>query len=184
MVKVNRTPQERLAQGDILRDVEHVEYVAINEGIVELSKIVFPLAIVLTQDCDLQQDYTFRSPQENKPNQDKYLMSVLLAPLYNVEHVFEGSHLADLGLTMTPIPKKNTLGKNLLRNETPRYHYLEFPESVPLAPSAIDFKHYFSCNVQYLKTHKNQHFVCQLDDLYRESVSQRYSNFLSRIGLP
>lgn len=184
MVRIKRTPNPRLTQGDILRDVEHVEYVAIQGTVVELSKIVFPLSIVLTQDCDLQQDHTFRLPEEHKPNQDKYLMSVLLAPLYNAEHVFAGSHLSDLGLTMSPIQKNRTPGSNLMNNETPRYHYLDFPADIPIVPSVIDFKHYFSCNVEYLKTHKKEHFVCQLDELFRESVSLRYSNFLSRIGLP
>lgn len=184
MVKIKRAQSDRLTQGDILRDVEHVEYVAIEDSVVTLSKIVFPLSIVLTQDCDLQQDHSFRSPEANKPNQDKYLMSVLLAPLYNAEHVFTGSHLSDLGLIMSPIQKNRTPGANLMNNETPRYHYLDFPADTPIAPSVIDFKHYFSCNVEYLKIHKKEHFVCQLDELFRESVSLRYSNFLSRIGLP
>lgn len=184
MVKVNKSSQPRLAQGDILRSVEHVEYVVVKDGIVELSKIVFPLAIVLTQDCDLAQDHTFRSQDESKPNQDKYLLSVLLAPLYNIEHVYAGEHLKDLGLAMASIKKNSTQGNNLKNNETPRFHYLEFEMDVPVAPSVIDFKHYFSCNVEYLRTHKADNFVCQLADLYRENVSQRYSNFLSRIGLP
>lgn len=184
MVKVDISRKTRLAQGDILRDVEHVEYVVIKDGVIELSKIVFPLSIVLTQDCDLAQDHTFRSSEEKKPTQDKYLLSVLLAPLYNVEQVFVGKHLEDLGLSMTPIDKKSTQGKNLRQNETPRFHYIEFAADVPVVPSVIDFKHYFSCNVEYLRGHKEKHFVCRLGDLYREDVSQRYSNFLSRIGLP
>lgn len=184
MVKVDKLPLPRLAQGDILRDVEHVEYVVVNDGVIEFSKIVFPLAIVLTQDCDLQQDHTFRSPEEKKQTQDKYLLSVLLAPLYNLEQVYQGEHLADLGLKMATIKKGGTQGNNLKHNETPRYHYLEFPPEIPLVPSAVDFKHYFSCNVEYLKNHKQEKFVCQLADLFRESVSQRFSNFLSRIGLP
>lgn len=184
MVKVTKSSQPRLAQGDILRDVEHVEYVLVKDGVVELSKIIFPMVIVLTQDCDLAQDHTFRSPEENKPNQDKYLLSVLLAPLYNIEQVFSGEHLRDLGLAMTPIKKNSTQANNIKNNETPRFHYLEFEIDVPAVPSVIDFKHYFSCNVEHLKEHKKNNFVCQLGDLYRENVSQRYSNFLSRIGLP
>lgn len=165
MVKVKKTRLPRLAQGDILRDVEHVDYVVVKDGTVELSKIVFPLAIVLTQDCDLEQDHTFRSPEDSKATQDKYLLSILLAPLYNVEQVYEGKHLLDLGMAMAPIKKTSTQANNLRNNETPRFHHLEFAHDVPIVASVIDFKHYFSCNVSYLLTHKDKHFVCQLADL-------------------
>ncbi|MDI9332174.1 MAG: hypothetical protein QM527_12885 [Alphaproteobacteria bacterium] len=184
MVKVEKIPVGRIAQGDIIRDIEHIEYAVIKGGTVELSKINFPLGIVLTQDCDLEQDHSFRSAEEQKSTQDKYLLSVLVAPLYNVEQVYRGEHLQDLGLTMASINKNKTAGQNLRNNETPRFHYLEFPDEVPVAPAVIDFKHYFSCNVEYLKNHKSLNFVCQLSDLYREDVSHRFSSFLSRIGLP
>jgi hypothetical protein len=184
MVKVEKIPVGRIAQGDIIRDIEHIEYAIIKGGTVELSKINFPLGIVLTQDCDLEQDHSFRWAEEQKSTQDKYLLSVLVAPLYNVEQVYRGEHLQDLGLTMAGINKNKTAGQNLRNNETPRFHYLEFPDGVPLAPAVIDFKHYFSCNVEYLRNQKSLNFVCQLSDLYREDVSHRFSSFLSRIGLP
>ena len=47
----------RLCQGDILRDVHWVEHVAEGAGQIEVARVVFPLAIVLTQDCDLEQDH-------------------------------------------------------------------------------------------------------------------------------
>ena len=184
MVRVKKRRSARVSQGDILRDVEHVEYVTTKGGIVEISKIVFPLVVVLTQDCDLAQDYKFRWSRPAPSNQDKLLLSVLVAPLYNVEHVYTGEHLQDLGLKMNPINKGKSPGQYLRNNETPRYHYLEFPEDVAVTSSVVDFKHYFSANVEYLKSHKKRGFVCQLSELYREDVSQRFSSFLSRIGLP
>jgi len=57
-VKIGKSP--RLSQGDVVRNVEYIEYVSEKSGNIEVSKIVFPLAIVLTQDCDLAQDYKFR----------------------------------------------------------------------------------------------------------------------------
>lgn len=184
MVRVEKFGRPRLAQGDIIRDVEHVDQVVIKNGTIEFSKIVFPLAIVLTQDCDLEQDHTFRSPTEGKETQDKFLLSVLLAPLYNVEQLYAGEHLLDLDMKMASMKKSSTQANNLRNNETPRYHYLDFDQEIPIVASVIDFKHYFSCNVSYMMAHKEKNFVCQLSDLYRELVSQRYSNFLSRIGLP
>lgn len=184
MVRVKKERKPRLAQGDILRDVDHVEHVHERYGIIEISKVVFPLSIVLTQDCDLAQDYKFRCSKEKTANQDKYLLSVILAPIYNLEHVYTGDHLSALGMKMNPIGRKGSPGNNLRNNETPRYHYVEFPEDIRVVPSVIDFKHYFTANVIYLKKHKRDNFVCQISELYREDISHRFSSYLSRIGLP
>lgn len=185
MIKTRKQRRPRICQGDIFRDVDYIEYVSEESGIIEVSRIVFPLVVVLTQDCDLEQDYHFRwSKSRSFPNHDKWLISVLVAPLYNVEHFYQGDHLSELNLKMQTISRKNTPGKNLRNNETPRYHYIEFPPAVPLVPSVIDFKHYFSVNVNYLKKLKKTNFVCCVSDLYREDISQRFAGYLARIALP
>ena len=185
MIKVRKQRGSRICQGDIFRDIEFIEYVAEKSGIIEVSKIVFPIVIVLTQDCDLEQDYKFRWSREGKTKtQDKWLLSVLVAPLYNAEHVFQGQHLSDLGLTMEPISKSRSPGKFLQTNQLPRYHYLEFPDDIPLVPSIVDFKHYYSVNVKYLKKIKTSNFICSVSNLYREDISHRFASFLARIGLP
>jgi hypothetical protein len=184
MIKVKRNKISRLSQGDIIKNVEYIEHVSEESGTIEIAKIIFPLAIVLTQDCDLAQDYKFRWSRQATSNEDKWLMSVIMAPLYNVEHIFTGEHLSDIGMKMSQISRKNTPGKNLQNNETPRYHYLEFPPTSSIVPSVIDFKHYFTANVAHLKKHKKNNFVCQVSELFREDISQRFTNYLSRIGLP
>lgn len=109
MAKIRNQRTGRVVQGDIIRDVDHIEYVSVKGGIVEVSTIVFPLIVVLTQDCDLEQDFKFRWGRAKKPaTQDKYLLSVLVAPLYNLEHVYAGEHLSAVGLTMQTINKKVT----------------------------------------------------------------------------
>lgn len=184
MVKVKVGKAARVTQGDIVKNLEYIEYVSEKDGNIEVSKIEYPLAIVLTQDCDLSQDYKFRWSKINTQNEDKWLMSVIVAPLYNAEHVYNGNHLEGLGMNMTPITRKKTHGQNLRNNETPRYHYLDFGAESSIPPSVIDFKHYFSVNVAYLKKHKSQNFVCQVAELYREDISNRFASYLSRIGLP
>jgi hypothetical protein len=184
MIRARTTRFARICQGDIIRDVEFIEYALERKGVIEFSKIIFPLIIVLTQDCDLEQDYRIRKERRQANNQDKLLFSVLVAPLYNAEHVFRGEHLSDLKMTMMDINRRRTPGKNLMNNETPRFHYLTFPLGVPIVPSVIDFKHYFSVNVNYMRVLKKKNFVCQVSDLFREDVSQRFASFLSRIGLP
>jgi len=186
MIRVDDQTSERIRQGDIYKHIEYIEYAVEAEGIVEISIIDFPLVIVLSQDCDLQQDYKFRYEEPKPQTQDKYLLSVLVAPLYNVEHFYNGEHLSELGLTMETFERKErkTANRNLKSNEIPRYHYLDFPDNIPIVPSVIDFKHYFSANVLYLKKLKPTNFVCKVSELYREDISLRFANFLSRIGLP
>lgn len=184
MIKIRQKKTSRVCQGDIFRDVQFIEQVSEEDGFIEISRITFPLVIVLTQDCDLEQDYRIRWSRESTPNEDKRLFSVLVAPLYNIEHVYTGEHLDTLGMRMHPISKNRTPGKNLRNNTNPRYHYLAFPDNVPIVNSAIDFKHYFSVNIEYLKKLKQSHFVCKVAEIYREDISQRFASFLSRIGLP
>lgn len=112
------------------------------------------------------------------------LVSVLVAPLYNVEHVYAGDHLTHLGMRMRTINKKKTEGNSLRKNETPRYHFLQFDEDTPIVDSVVDFKHYFSVNVEYLKAIKPENFVRRVAEIYREDISLRFANFLARIGLP
>jgi hypothetical protein len=182
--KVRTARGVRIYQGDIFRDVEMIEYVAEKEGTLEVSKIVFPLVVVLTQDCDLEQEHIVRWSVNPKQSQDKWLISVLVAPLYNVEHVYLGQHLSDLEMTMQPINAKKSPGENLRNNERPRYHYLSFPSEQPVADSVVDFKHYFSVNGGYLRRQRAKKFVCRLAPLFREDLSQRFSAYLSRIGIP
>jgi hypothetical protein len=184
MIKVKRKRKNRICQGDIFKDIEFIEYLLEYEGNIEISKILFPYVIVLTQDCDLEQDFKFRWGKPKPTSQDKYLLSALVAPLYNIEHVYAGDHLSEIGINMEAINAKRSPGKYLRNNERPRYHYLEFPPVIPIVPSVIDFKHYFSVNIEYLRNIKKTNFVCQVSELFREEISQRFANFLARIGLP
>jgi hypothetical protein len=183
-VQVKTSRISRPSQGDIFRNVECVEHVSERRGIVEVTKLVFPLVVVLTQDCDLEQNARYQRGVGAPTTDDKRLFAVLVAPLYNAEQVFLGEHLMDLGMKMAPIPKKGSTGNTLMQNERPRYHYLDFPKEVPIVASIVDFKHYFSVNIKYFERVRIKQFVCRLSELFREDLSQRFANYLARIGLP
>ena len=184
MIQTNDEKAERIKQGDILTDVEYIEYADVIDGVIKISKIRFPLVIVLTQDCDLTWD--FDSRKRITGTQDKYLFSAIVAPLYNYEHFILGDHLSELGQKMQTISAKltKTDNKNLRNNENPRYHFLEFDDNIPIVNSVIDFKHYFTVNITKLQEHKDKHYICTVSELFRERISQRFANYLSRIGLP
>ncbi len=187
ITKAKISPTGIIQQGDIFKNIEFLEYAVESEETIEISKIVFPYVIVLTQACDLQQDHYARERVENKEseNQDKYLISVIVAPLYNFEEFRTGKHLSQLDMTMLDQGKRNkSKCENIIKNETKRYHYLQFDSFIPISESVVDFKHYFTVTVNYLSQEYDTHYVCSIESLYRESISQRFSNFLARIGLP
>ena len=186
MIKIDKTPfTDRICQGDIISNVEFIEYAIEDSGQIEISKIIFPYVYVLTQDCDLEQEYTNRT-KTNPINNDKHLLSVIVAPLYNIEQVYDGDHLSDIGLKMQTISRRSDKSDNkiLKQNNNPRYHFLQFPDDVVIPDSVIDFKHYFTVNNNYLLEIKKQNFTCKIGELFRENISHRFSFFLSRIGLP
>jgi hypothetical protein len=176
----------RVRQGDIYRDIRYLESVTEAAGEIAVSSIVFPWVVILSQECDLDQDMKCRLQDVPPANQDKYLLTVLVAPLYVAEHVFEGSHWDLLGCKMQSIQQSGKTKKNLIKeNQIPRYHFLEFSKELTLAESVVDFKHYFAVSTESLNGYRTAaHYVCSLKSLYRERLTQRFADFLARIGLP
>lgn len=186
MIKVTVKKVDRIRQGDILKDIEYIDNTFDYTGIPKISSIInFSYVIVLTQDCDLEQENNNKLESDNRKNQDKFLLSIILAPLYKFEQFLKGEHLSVLNRKMSDFNTKEKTAINTIKNNTnPRYHYIEFPNNIEITNSVIDFKHYFSINSEYLNTIFQDKFICSIDVLYREQISQRFSNFLSRIGLP
>lgn len=190
-IQLDKKIDNRIQQGDILRNIEFIQkYEYISDDEIKLEIIKFPFVIVLTQDCDLKQnsEYFFNNPNPPKTD-DKRLLSVIVAPIYNEELFILGDHLKSLKLKMQTINKVSkgklsTSYKNLTDNQNPRYHYLKFKENDSIPDSVIDFKQYFTVSLDILIKKKKGNFVGKIPELYREDISQRFANFLSRIGLP
>jgi hypothetical protein len=181
MTKVKFDRGNRISQGDVLRNIRYIENVFITEDGVEISFVYYPYVIVLTQDCDLEQDSNIRlDPKDNKIR----LLSILVAPLYNEEHFFMGNHLSNLEFKGDVFSKNKTPYDRVRQNNDSRYHFLQFEDDVTVPNSVIDFKHYFSIDVAEYSVKIEKHYVCCVKELYREQISHRFSYYLSRIGLP
>ncbi|HHT14311.1 MAG TPA: hypothetical protein GXZ86_00360 [Clostridiales bacterium] len=182
MIEIIHHTDNRLHQGDIIRDVTFIENVTNVANKLKISKVIFPLVIVLSQECDLLQNFNERCINKGE---DKHLFSVLVAPLYNFEHFIDGLHLSDLDKKMQQFSRNKTKSdnRNLRYNNNPRYHYMEFKEP-RIVPSVIDFKHYFGVELTSLESHRASNIVCSVASIYREAISQRFCSYLSRIGLP
>ena len=188
-IGIDPTTYARICQGDVFRNVMYVQDILQQGELLSIKRIRFPLIVVLTQDCDLKQDQELRMANLEYPNHDKQLLSALVAPAYNAEDFERGEHLSKLDMKMQLIPKgkkgkPSTAKQQILNNENPRYHFLRFPSEVQVIDSVIDFKHYFSVNVEYLQRIRKANFECKSAELFREQVSQRFANYLARIGLP
>jgi hypothetical protein len=175
---------QRICQGDIFEDFVY-KFTKIFDQTGEIIKTTFPYAVVLTQDCDLEWDYYKRSSSDNARatlSDDKILQSILICPAYLAEQFKLGKHLEDLGLTM------NTWGgelwKNIKSNQNERFHYFEEDVNNGMPDLVIDFKHYYTVPTEDIYSIASSKCKIVVGSLFREDVSRRFANYLSRIGLP
>lgn len=176
------TPTSRYRQGDILRDVQIVEWAEVinNELAVKARNLKY--CIILSQECDLEHDYNNREDLEKcKNDTDKFLQSLLLCPAYPAATWRLGTHLEELKMQKI----NSDEWKRVKQNNNYRYHYLPEYEDGQVPELVFDFKHYITVprEVAYRKEFKNN-FLISLDDLFREHLSSRFAHYLSRIGLP
>lgn len=180
---VKDTTITRICQGDILRDVDVIDsYTKDSSGELKYDELVLPYVIVMTQDCDLESDFKNRS-EISSETQDKYLRTILVCPAYNATEFREGNHLLeDIGLKMAEWNSKTF--KQIKEQNHARFHFLEQDQALQVPELVIDFKHYYTIPRDTLFGIYNDHYLVTINQLFRESLSQRFSNYLSRIGLP
>ncbi len=167
----------RICQGDIFENIDIIESYEVKKSSIVLERINFPYVICLNQECDLEND--FDSQNENK---DSHLLHLAIAPAFIFEQYLTGKHWGDIFFPNNPQKRTDTTIKKIMDNEIPRFHYLKFPDT-DLPELIVDFKHFFTINRNTLYTQLDNR-LCSLDVLFKEKVSQRFSYYISRIGLP
>ena len=180
--------EDRIGQGDILRDLRF-KYVINGASEPLTESVTFDFAVVLTQDCDLEQDHSAildmekgeRAQGDKKPDHDKYLNSVLVCPAFVAEQLRAGTHMTQFGWTMQVFNSK--LWPAVKNNDNPRYHFLDSSSEFHLPDLVLDFKRFFTLQHDYLYSMQEQR-VTRLETLFRESASQRFAYYLSRVALP
>lgn len=168
----------RIAQGDIFQDIQIVEDFGVEKSIVSVKKIYFPYVVCLNQECDLETDFKNQTASLG----DNSLLHVAIAPAFIFEQFLAGTHWGVIFTNNTPQKRKDTSVKKIIDNEIPRYHYLRFPDP-DLPELIIDFKHFFTINRNEIYKQIDKR-LCSLDDLFKEKINQRFSYYVSRIGLP
>lgn len=143
---------------------------------IEVLQIKHPIVVVLSQDCDLDQDYTRRQ----KGKTDNLLASVLFCSVaVNDEDFRRGMNLG------------TKEWKKVVENREPRLHYLRaVPQSDDVANEGlpdmiVDFRQYFSLPTEeaYFCAHAAVS-RCRLDTPYAEHLSHRFFSHMARVALP
>lgn len=184
LYRINDT--KRVLQGDILKNINIPVF---ND---KLQVVKLEYGVILSQDCDLNQDFDSRN-QISKINDDKdklalnnkMIPSILICPAYTAEQLRKGTHLQTIDMPMVKISNsKKTPWKKIIQNETPRYHYLNKSKEFEIPELVLDFKRYYSLSRDYLYSIYSECYLISLNELYREDLSNRFHHYNSRVGLP
>lgn len=169
-----------LRQGEILSNVIRIQVDLAFPGTEEqrVDSVEHGYAVLLTQDCDLEQDFKARQ-QLNNP--DKLLPNVLFC------HVATAEQLRGVKGINTDIWKR------ISQNKDERYHFLQKVDAAldslqqGIPELGIDFKHYFTIPTDELYKRieiGEAKRRCVLVSPYLEHLSSRFAYFLSRVALP
>jgi len=139
-----------------------------------LTKIGHDWTVVITQDCDLEQDARARN---GKASQDKLLRDVLLCVAQEASTLEAGG---------------KDIWKRIQQNKDERYQFLERvpPELDALEQGVpelvIDFKQYFTLPTDelYERVKSQAKRRCRLVNEYLAHLASRFSYFQSRVALP
>lgn len=173
----------RVCQGDILRDFPIIEWEFTDSSYKKYNiiKNTLPYIVVMTQDCDLEQDYKNRN-EEVCEKHDKHMQSILVCPAYPAEKFRIGEHLEHTGRVMEKWNSERF--KKIKDQKNERFHFLGANSKMQVPELVIDFKHYYTMPRNAIYMMVGEHYLVTIRELFRESLSQRFSYFLSRIGLP
>src|SRR5262249_28412223 len=138
-----------LRQTEIISSViqVHLDLETLGQNDVRVIQISHPLAILLTQDCDLEQDFKVRTQLEQETNpskkndlclSDKLLPSVLFCNVVTAQQQRSAKGI------------NSEMWTRIKQNKDERYHFLQGVEiscdtlEQGLGEMAIDFKRYFT----------------------------------------
>ena len=116
----------RICQGDIFSDIEVLENIEIKGSKLVVKKLYFPFVICLNQECDLERDFE-RNNQTNILG-DSNLLHLAIAPAFIFDQFLNGSHWGDIFCTSKSSKRGDIRIDLIIKNEIPRFHYLNFPE--------------------------------------------------------
>ena len=191
-IAVKVAKEDHICQGDVFSNVQY-SYVDFedNESI-DLIEYTFPMAIIISQACDVDAISKMISNGSGKVN--KFMPSILMCPIYDKEEAKSLSHL-DEAFQELSISKERAKDEKLFNTKefnvvTQDWHYRFHALTVSdkkgkhiLDNAVIDFKHYFTVPPTYLFNNRNNRLF-HLDSLFSEQITLKFATYLSRVAIP
>lgn len=169
-----------ICQGDLFKDIDIALGCAVKGAKnMKILDSTIPYAVVMSQACDLNKDYTAR--KDKKKVQNDFLQTILICPAYLSEDFKAGVHIEGFQMDSFSVKRVEKLEKNY---EYSRFHFLKGDNNAGIQDLVVDFKHFMTIPRDSVYKYKNALYVTTLNELFREDLSQRFAAYLSRIGLP
>jgi len=177
-----------LCQGDIFKNVKYNYIYDENNDEVQVIEYEFPLAVIISQACDVVHMSSIVNSKEGKPT--KFMPSILMCPIYDKESAKSGNNIEQAFNILNYNEVKESLFNSneykIIKNDWHyRFHYLElyYNNNKVLENTVIDYKHYFTVPASYLINNR-QNRVYRLEELFAEQVTLKFATFLSRVAIP
>lgn len=185
------TTDTNICQGDVFHDVRYAYIDSEDNDSVEIVELNFPMAIIVSQACDVNSMGEMISAQSGRAT--KFMPSILMCPIYNEGLAKKSEHLNNV-FTELNIQRSVTPNDILFNSEEfkivqkdwhYRYHALtvELSGDIALQNAMIDFKHYFTVPASYLMKIRNNRLF-HLEDLFAEQITLKFSTYLARVAIP
>lgn len=182
VIYVASLSEGELRQGEIISNLvqARLDITTVDAtSVPKVDRIKHPYAVIVSQDCDLLQDFRARNGATVRP--DKMLPNILFCEVTTAD---------ELCLGATPLSTREQ--DFFVKNKLERYHFLQkvAPEADALREGlqelGIDFKRYFSVPTDevYRRLTFEAKRRCVMKSPYFEHLSSRFSYFQQRIGLP
>ena len=182
---------ENISQGDVFQNVKYLYMESEDNTTVNVVEFVFPMAIIISQACDVESMGEMVS--EKKGKSTKFMPSVLMCPVYDKETARKTLHLSsafkELDLLNLDSSEERLIPKEDIKVASKDWHYRFHDFSVAinkksiLENAVIDFKHYFTVPASYLLENICDR-IFRIVDLYAEQITLKFSTFLSRVAIP
>jgi hypothetical protein len=155
----------------------------------EIESQVHPWVVVVSQDCDLDQDHQSRQPGSK---QLKLIPNILFCEVIAAQTLrdrrresADPEEASKKGIT-------SEMWGRISLNKDERYHFLQKVSAEEdrlgqgLPELAIDFKRYFTVRTEevYHRLRTGAERRCRLQSPYVEHLSSRFCYYLSRVALP
>jgi len=189
IAKATRSQEcEEICQGDIFQNVRYSYIDEEDDEGVNIVEYEFPLAVVISQACDVIAMDNLITNKNGKPA--KFMPSVLLCPIYEKNAAKSGDHIKDVFEKLKiKFESENTFQKDDIKVAERDWHYrlhpltIEVNGEIVLENAIIDNKHYFTVPISYLSKHKKDR-ILHLDDLFSEQITLKFATYLSRVAIP